>query len=237
MDGTIRMTHAQRLALVFILFSWSAILGLTCSGCSVPVLEAPYCEAPLVTDKIVGGEVSVDRRSTVFVELGGGYCSGTIIGPHTVLTAGHCEGAESILVEDVAWFEVEADVVNPDYAFPFSDLRVLHTLDVLPEPYAVLATDEVVCSRTIAQGYGRGGGGDLHEREVFEAGHVGGQIFNSTAIAPGDSGGPLWAITDAGPVLLGVASWGFGGEEVNYEGGTGHISVPFHTQWITENIK
>jgi hypothetical protein len=234
------MNHAQRLALAFILIAWSAIFAAFCSGCGAELLTSPYCVAPEVSGTeayIVGGEPSVDRRSTVYVQGGNGFCSGTIVGPHTVLTAGHCEGMTDILVEGVAWFDVNQDIPHPDYAFPSSDLRVLHTLDVLPEPYAALATDDVVCSQTIAQGYGYGSDGKLHEREVFEAGHLNDQIFNSSAIAPGDSGGPLWALTAEGPVLLGVASWGWGDEDTNYEGGTGHISVPFHNQWITENIK
>jgi hypothetical protein len=170
------------------------------------------------------------------VQSARGYCSATIIGPHTAISAGHCGTIEDLLVEGVAWFDVQENVLHPDFAFPSNDLRILHTEEVLPEPYAPLATDEVVCSSTIAQGYGYGGGGALHEREVFEAGHLLDQIFASTAIAPGDSGGALYAITADGPVLLGVSSWGWG-VKPNYEGGTGFISVPFHYDWIQENIR
>jgi len=234
------MTHAQRLALVFMLFAWSAIFGLTCSGCG-DTLADPYCEAPTAggTAYITNGTPSTDRRSTVYLQGRGGYCSGTIIGLHTVLTAAHCAGVTDILVEGVAWFDVNQTIVHPDYSFPSNDLAILHSLSVLPEPYAPLATADIECTKTIAQGYGwhNDTPEDLNEREVFEATHIDDQIFNSSAIAPGDSGGPLWAITDTGPVLLGVASWGWGEADADYEGGTGHISVVYHNEWITGEIR
>ena len=185
---------------------------------------------------IVGGKESVDRRSTVAIQSAGGTCSGTVIGPHTVLTAAHCGQITDVLVVAVAWFDVTEVIIHPDYSFPSFDLNIVHTLQELPEPYAVLATPEVDCYATVAQGYGVGSEGQLNEREVFESGRFDDQILASTAIAPGDSGGPLWAITDDGPVLLGVASWGVGGAP-DYIGGTGFISVPEHITWIQENIR
>lgn len=211
-------------------------------GCGSP-LDGPYCKVREVEGsiaRIAGGEPSTDRRATVYVENAeGGNCSGTVIGPHTVLSARHCGEVTDVLVEGVAWFEVEEVFPHPDGAFPVNDLVLVYTHEILPEPYALLATEDVYCAWTIAQGYGRGSGGELHERQVFETGHILDQIFASAAIAPGDSGGPLWGIRymDDSYVLLGVSSWGLGSEANDYEGGTGFISVPYHHDWIQERIR
>ena len=146
------MTRAQRLSIAFILLCWSAILGVTFSGCGVELLEAPYCEAPASTSAyITNGEPSISRRATVYLEGPGGYCSGTVIGPHTVLTAAHCAFVTDILVDGVAWFDVTETVIHPDYSFPVADMTILHTLEVLPEPYAPLATEEIECTITIVK--------------------------------------------------------------------------------------
>ena len=241
MDGAQRMTHEQRIAFAFILIAWSGILAVTCSGCGV-VLDPPYCEEPVVgltTEKIVGGESSAERRSLAYIQGNGYHCSATVVGPHTVLTAGHCEDMTDVLVEGEAWYDVTASLTHPDYLFPTADLQLLYVAEVLPEPYAELATTDIECVSLLAQGYGIGSEGLYgSEREVFQSGRIGDQLFNSTAIAPGDSGGPLYAFrADGSYVLIGVASWGWGGADVEYEGGTGHISVPEHHTWITENIK
>lgn len=206
-------------------------------GCGSP-LDAPYCQAEVAAPEayIVGGEASLSRRATVYVEGTNSSCSGTIIGQHTVITAYHCDGMTDILVEGVAWFTVVEDVPHPRASFPSNDIRILHTEGPLPGPHASLATGTESCYATIAQGYGFGSYGVLHEREVFEAGHLADQIFASTAIAPGDSGGPLYALTADGYLLLGVSSWGWGSAP-DYEGGTGFISVPYHIEWIAEHTK
>lgn len=215
------------------------ILIALATGCGD--IEAPYCDYPEVAASvapIVNGTPSVDRRSTASISGPTGGCTATVIGPHTVLTAAHCaeQGAPTdILVEGIGWFDVLDGVTHEEYVFPMNDLHILYTQEVLPEPYATLATTEVVCASTIAQGYGYGGVG-LHERAMQETGHFADQILGTSAIAPGDSGGPLWAITADGPLLLGVASWGFGSAP-DYEGETGHISVPYHYDWIQERIK
>lgn len=217
------------------------ILSLLLTGCGEH--PEPYCAAPDVDytiGAIVNGEPSTNRRSTVYVENPKGFCSGTIIGPHTVLSAAHCDPVD-ILVEGVAWFEVTESVRHPDYLFPVHDLILAYTDEVLPGPYAPigLAEDEA-CYSLIAQGYGWGSLGELHEREVYETWHGHGTITTGEGICSGDSGGPLYGVQALGvPHLVGVTSWGTSTPN-ECEGGTNgftDLNDPANGDWVRENIR
>jgi V8-like Glu-specific endopeptidase len=47
-----------------------------------------------------GNPVAKVNQSTVLLTMDGGTCSGTIVGPHTVLTAEHCLAMEHSLAVD-----------------------------------------------------------------------------------------------------------------------------------------
>lgn len=53
-------------------------------------LRNAYSEVGSRIDAIFEGQPSLNRRSTVMVNFGQSYCTGTIVGPRVVLTAGHC---------------------------------------------------------------------------------------------------------------------------------------------------
>jgi len=143
-----------------------------------------------------------------------------------------------VLVEGVAWYDVVGELVHEDYSFPHADLAMFYVEEVLPEPYAVvgLVTE---CSALVAQGYGVGSGGKLHERVVYETDRAGGFILTDEGVCNGDSGGPVYAITEDGPVLVGVTSWGTSEPNVCI-GGTNaftDLTLPVNVDWVTENIK
>lgn len=224
---------------------WGLVAGvvfaLFTSGCGAP--SAPLCEDPLpessITVGIVDGELSEDRRSSVLVSMPTGWCSGTIVGPHTVLTAGHCnQDSYRVVVEGVDIFEVYDDKTHPDYIFPQSDLHLLYTVAVLPEPYATIGLpDGASCSVLLAQGYGIGSEGALHERVVIESSRQFGIIRTSPATCNGDSGGGLYGWTDQGWVLVGVTSFGTARPpdcDISLPGFV-DLQEPINADWIEEN--
>jgi hypothetical protein len=233
--GEVTATITFALSLAFFLFI------STCAGCGTPA--PPYCDAPDVSyteAAIVNGEPSTDRRGTVYVQGNGSACTGTVIGPHTVLTAAHCEGMTDILVEDVAWFDVVENYEHPDYFFPNADLRILHTEETLPEPYITIGLRDEPCYSLTVQGYGIGSNGKLHERRVEEIDHGWGIIRATEGICNGDSGGPLYGHQHLGVVtLIGVSSFGLNEPYVCEGGQTGFVDLnePSNGDWVRSNIK
>ena len=203
----------------------------------------PVCEQPEVTDssaRIVNGTPSIFRRATVRVTSPRGYCSGTIIGPHTVLTAGHCEELTKIEVGSLR-FDVVENVLNPYYRFPLHDLRLLYTEEELPRPYAPLRGHEP-CEYLLAQGYGFGSNGALHERRVDHLLRNGSSIIGTESICNGDSGGPLYAVrADGSYVLVGVSSFGLNKPRECLGGAVGFVDLLTDTrtkiEWIEENLR
>ena len=216
-----------------VVFIASAVLSL--SGCA----KDSYCELDLpevaaIVQPIINGEVSVNRRSAVKVHnVGRGtYCTGTIVGPHTVLFAAHCVVGSGKSPGDPASqvnlsinghpsvFGYEGNYeAHPSYdgrgatgSLKFKgDLAVAWFDDVLPEPYASIAETPNGCyPGLIVQGYGRTENGysrNLHERVVYETFHNKRTIFVTEGPCFGDSGGGLYVETPEGLTIIGVTSF------------------------------
>ena len=220
---------------------FALLIAATFAGCGEPA--PPYCADPDVASTeaaIVHGEPSTNRRGTVYVALEDGFCSGTVIGPHTVLTAAHCENPTDVSIEGVGWFEAVEDIEHPDYFFPNADLRLVYFEEVLPEPYVSIGLRDEPCYSLTVQGYGFGSGGELHERTVTEIDHGWGIIRATEGICNGDSGGPLYGHQHLGVVtLVGVSSFGLNEPHVCEGGQTGFVDLndPANGDWVKENIR
>lgn len=73
----------------------AALAALSPGGCA-DGLESP---GAMATMPIIGGNADPGSPAVVMLSTASATCSGTLIGPHTVLTAGHCV-ADSIAADD-----------------------------------------------------------------------------------------------------------------------------------------
>jgi len=225
-------------------FGVGFILATLLWGCGDSIHYDSICEASpdsvaSVEAAIIDGEPSPDRRATVKVfNVGGGYCSGVVLGPHTVITAGHCKNPNSIYIQDYGSFLVSDHFAHPEYnGNARNDIRILRVDDELPPPFASIATPHIECIKAVAQGYGVGSNGELHEREIFIGVQYDELIVGTEGLCNGDSGGPLWAIrADGTYALLGVNTLTFD-ESGGCDGATGYASMLILGEWVYEQIR
>lgn len=216
-----------------------ALMTLTLAatlGCSASPDSAPAGERSEGTaDAIKGGVPATAYPEAVLLDLGGGYCSGSLIAPQLVLTAGHC-------VAGVSTFQVTAphaggqqaggikgavyDYTNTsDYVDPSQhDVGVVF----LDAPIS-LATYPAVLASPVAAGtqvvnVGRILNGQLSTSSLYVSQPLGvsdgasiGYPLSYVAtevIEPGDSGGPVLLADGASHQIAAVNSGGGQGTEI-----------------------
>src|SRR5690242_2690234 len=67
----------------------SAVLMLLVAACVAPASE-PAPKTKSSYQPIVGGTIDNGDPAVPAIYIGGGLCTGTLISPHVILTAGHC---------------------------------------------------------------------------------------------------------------------------------------------------
>ena len=194
---------------------------------------------------IFGGELSTDRRATALVHIGtGGYCSGTVMSAHTVLTAAHCLGPDMSVTIDGQTIQVVDTLRHPDYrSAPYNDLALLFFEQDLPGPYVYKVYDAAKateCGGLLAQGWGKSetSAVDLNEsdyrvvKENIKTLYT--KQLSPGGICFGDSGGPLYAFVGIETMIAGVTSTTYTQDCLV---GGDHVRLSYYVPWLEENIQ
>lgn len=206
---------------------------------SFPACGSGQVDYGLAQPPIINGTIDRDTQAVVaLVAWGESFCTGTLIAPSSVLTAGHCIAESEIPVEEISLFfgltvgeageTIQADqtFVHPDYKVrangtPMNDVAVVtltREATVAPMVWQRTPLDQSVVNQTVTLvGYG-----------VTDAEHQTGAntrrkvdstitrmdshfIYYGDGVSgtcSGDSGGPMFLDKDGIPTIIGTASFG-----------------------------
>ena len=211
------------------------LFALSCAACSV---------APEATSRgsgsIVGGTPATAHPEAVLVDLYQGgqlvaYCSGSLVGPYAVLTAGHCtDGYDSWMVTApyaqsqtaVAGLGEVLDWKGNGDGFDAAEHDVGLLFLATPiqlDAYPAIATQEVADGTQVVD-IGRIQNGTLSTTALYASqpiavsdGTASGVAFDYVStgvIESGDSGGPAVITSAGGDTIVGVNSASGGGTQV-----------------------
>lgn len=194
---------------------------------------------------ILNGEANPGDPSIVYLLVGNGACTGSVIDPYVILTARHClQGVSPSYVEvytgaNPSWGDgrqlaFAGDIFTSDVPDDDGDITILRSnvdLGVDPLPYSHDLTNPGTGDTIVAIGYGQGTDvgdegpkrrGEGIVEEVFL------DAFLTTAVTCfGDSGGPIF---DQGGTIVGVVSAGTqnscsAGQDLD-------VNVGYYADWL-----
>jgi MYXO-CTERM domain-containing protein len=222
-------------------------------GCALdPDIDGEAVEIGVERAPIVGGEPTEDHPAVVQITRGGAFCSGTLIGPRTILTAGHCanrpppegegaayfgadsgDGGPRVAIERVA-LHAEVDLAlltlsepAPADPMPFYTGDVSDHMDEVVTLVGFGVTDDLASDSGLKrQGWSRLD--HTTDTKVYT-----GYDDEGAWVCHGDSGGPVFLHVDERDQLVGVVSTGAPdcGTPPN-----GHVRVDAQQDWIGAGV-
>lgn len=216
-------------------------IGLFAIGCADPGHESA------TTSPIVNGQIDNGDPATVYLELGGGGCTGTLVAPKTVVTAKHCLSSQMY-----AFFGTNANQQNSGtwiqvvkkLGHPQADIAMLTLASDGPTaPIPLVAVDLAtkigepirIAGFGVTSENGTQSGVKRHATATLQS--LDGGIMYATnqpsGTCYGDSGGPNFMTIGGTEYIIGVTSFG---TAACGSGLDGSVRIDTYRTWIRDYI-
>ena len=249
------MTEAQSRIFLLLFFAAVVFYGAGCARDAYCTLDEPDVAA--TTAAVHYGEVPEDLRSYVRIERYSttgriGYCGGTVVGEHTVMTAAHCLDENEVAVvalRDGEWLGQSSSwLIHEDWdqgkgivnsKKNEADLALIwfdEPLGVEPATVGEIPNGCYPGLRLLGEGRDENGEYlNLRTRVVYEAWHNARTIFATEGTDFGDSGSGVYVRTPEGETVLGVVSFSRRmGDADRGRGTKGFTNMVTYGKWVQD---